>query len=461
MVQLQVAVEWHDKVFVGRYSDVRRFMALYVVVFAVTGTSQSQVAQALRVIHRFMDDLASSKLITLGSAWTENKWLPTKDSHQHAKMFIALNFVAIHAYQLTNVVTVRLGRSIRRLNVLSDYDSCFITAWKNDVNDAIHVEAKDGTTLINDLLGTTGDSDNIVTQFLCKKDATEADLSNLLSPEGQLADHVTFRDERPEPRSPLETIPEEEDEDHEDVPTEEEAYISESIKYLQGERTHEVPDPDPYVQPANEQFAKEWEHQRLNPLPERDESGNQYVAIDCPGHTRKLVSDLTPVAGDVVTFRAYVAGTKKAVIETDADLLTSEEYQLNKGLVKEAVQAEFQTWLDHKCFTRRTRKGVRNLLYVRWVGKWKYVKDPKANNEKKRISRMRLMFLGFKDRDANFHATFAGTSSRVGHRIIVSEAVSRGWKMTATDVSKAFLKGVSYEELAKDTKDHYAKLVSN
>ena len=34
---------------------------------------------------------------------------------------------------------------------------------------------------------------------------------------------------------------------------------------------------------------------------------------------------------------------------------------------------------------------------------------------------------------------------------MVSEAVVRGWKLTTIDVKKAFLKGVTYEELAKQT----------
>ena len=167
---------WSDKkVILVRYPDVRRFMAYFVDVFAVTQSSQSPVSQALRVIERFLADLSPNKLITLGSVWSENKLLPTKDTKQHANIVVALNFVARHAYQLNNVVTVRIGRGIRRLSVMPGYDACYITAWKEHVNDAIHVEAEDGTTQMNDLLGSTGDSDNRVIQFLCKGDAPEAE----------------------------------------------------------------------------------------------------------------------------------------------------------------------------------------------------------------------------------------------------------------------------------------------
>ena len=161
--------------------------------------------------------------------------------------------------------------------------------------------------------------------------------------------------------------------------------------------------------------------------------------MESPGDTRKLITDLVPAPGEIVTLRAYTAGNKKAVIETNTDLLTKEEFLEHKELVQEAVNAELQTWIDHKCFERRPRQGVRNLLDVRWVGKWKYVKDPKCNNEKKRTIRMRLTLRGFKDKDAQNLATFAGTYSRVGQRIVVSESVNHGWRMAAVYVKKAFL----------------------
>ena len=58
---------------------------------------------------------------------------------------------------------------------------------------------------------------------------------------------------------------------------------------------------------------------------------------------------------------------------------------------------------------------------------------------------------GFKDRDKGNVATYAGTSQRYSQRVLVSEAVLRGWPFATSDVSKAFLQGVTYEELAELT----------
>ena len=53
--------------------------------------------------------------------------------------------------------------------------------------------------------------------------------------------------------------------------------------------------------------------------------------------------------------------------------------------------------------------------------------------------------------DASWLETFAGTSSRLGQRLVTSEAAMRGWHMVALDVEKAFLNGVAYKELAEVT----------
>ena len=47
--------------------------------------------------------------------------------------------------------------------------------------------------------------------------------------------------------------------------------------------------------------------------------------------------------------------------------------------------------------------------------------------------------------------TYSGTTSRLCQRLVVSEAVIRGWPMAAIDVRKTLLKGITYKELAAMT----------
>ena len=71
----------------------------------------------------------------------------------------------------------------------------------------------------------------------------------------------------------------------------------------------------------------------------------------------------------------------------------------------------------------------------------------------KRIIRSRLTVRGFKDADKGYIDSYAGTSSRGSQKLLVSEAAARGWDICASDISKAFLQGVTYEELAELTGD--------
>ena len=180
---------------------------------------------------------------------------------------------------------------------------------------------------------------------------------------------------------------------------------------------------------------------------------NPYVDLLFPDEYAKLLVDAPPAQGGCERLRVYLSaqGPKKAIVDRDTDLLTPEEYQRHAKEVAAAVLEELKIWIAHECFTRRPRRGARNILDVRWVGKWKWVKNKEGG--KTRIIRMRMTLRGFKDREAEGLDTYAGTSSRLSQRIVVSEAVCQGWSMTTIDVKKAFLKGISYEELAKTTSE--------
>ena len=140
---------------------------------------------------------------------------------------------------------------------------------------------------------------------------------------------------------------------------------------------------------------------------------------------------------------------KKMVVETNTDLLTREELYKHREEVQAAIVCELQTWLKYKCFKRRPRAGARNIVDCKWVIKWKMEVLPNGKN--RRIIRARLTLRGFKDMDAANLERYAGTSQRYSQRLVVSEAANRKWSLVSTDISKAFLQGVTYEELAKIT----------
>ena len=77
------------------------------------------------------------------------------------------------------------------------------------------------------------------------------------------------------------------------------------------------------------------------------------------------------------------------------DDLTREDYTKFSSKVRDAVKAELKTWIEHKCFEMIPRKGARNILDVRWVGKCKKLKHPTMPNKMVWGIRMRMTQRGF------------------------------------------------------------------
>ena len=103
--------------------------------------------------------------------------------------------------------------------------------------------------------------------------------------------------------------------------------------------------------------------------PESDAEGNCYVDMLFPDEYHKLILDGPPGDG-CARLRVYTSSSsKKAVVERDTDLLTPDEFRIHAKEVAAATHEELKIWIDHGCFTRRSRQGARNILDVRWVGK--------------------------------------------------------------------------------------------
>ena len=185
--------------------------------------------------------------------------------------------------------------------------------------------------------------------------------------------------------------------------------------------------------------------------PGTDGSGKEFVEILLPDNAAKLIMSAPPAAGYCARLRVYIATqTKQAVVERDDHILTPDEQYKHAKEMAAAIKEELLVWVKHHCFRRRRRYTARNILDVRLVTKWKKVKAA-TGSDMVWIIRVRMTLRGFKDLDAGWMDTFAGTSSRLGQRLVASEAAIQGWPMVALDVKKAFLKGITYAQLAEIT----------
>ena len=123
--------------------------------------------------------------------------------------------------------------------------------------------------------------------------------------------------------------------------------------------------------------------------------------------------------------------------------------------------SELRTWARLKCFSRRNRAMAKNIIDCRWVIMRKHevaavsVADASkqfgASTVPKRVVCCLLTVRGFKHRDAQNLDSYAGTSQRYSQRLVCPEAAHRGWPICTSDISKAFLQGVTYEELSSLT----------
>lgn len=151
-----------------------------------------------------------------------------------------------------------------------------------------------------------------------------------------------------------------------------------------------------------------------------------------------------PWEGEHVEMRFYENHTRKTIIERSDDLLTDQEVRENAQAVFQAMLDELLTWNSFKCFKRIPKGETKCVIDCKWVLKWKV-----KNGERK--IRARLCLRGFKETGADGESNYSATATRLSQRILVSEAALRGWVLASTDVPKAFLQGVSYQELAETT----------
>ena len=146
----------------------------------------------------------------------------------------------------------------------------------------------------------------------------------------------------------------------------------------------------------------------------------------------------------------------QAVIKREFDNLTKEEIIQYAKLVNEAKLEELKRWHSLECFVRMPRHKARNKVDGTWVLKWKKVrKEVNGQNSWVRIIKARLTARGFKDAQAfeDNIKTYSGTASKWSQRAVNAHAAQMQYTLFSMDISAAFLKGMTYREIAKVTGD--------
>ena len=485
----QVIIRWQNGDLYCKYADVRRFLDFAGLVFA-TGHCMAVLepgpkAQVLEILETYYRHLGTSHLETFGYWMQDGKWRVTAATHKHKRVALAADYALRNLFHIDRAFAVRMGKGIQRFPACEHAAQAVIICWLNYPNDytvhelegapAIATVELVGTEwqkfwylqvlvshsddqLLSDLAappnaghGSDGSASDAEADASGRTDATDPDRLSTIDeePEDGTVLNVLHRslddDEIAEVRTLLATIPEDKD-----------LALPHQREPSGWNRPPEQVPPCALVPEAWHFLVAGADPEGTYAQPEVDAEGNAYVEILFPGDFHKLILDGPPEAtlpGGCARLRVYTAQAKRAVVERDTDLLTADEFKQHAKAVAAATYEELKIWIDHDCFTRRPRRGARNVLDVRWVGKWKWVKSKEDPSKKVRIIRMRMTLRGFKDTEAEGLNTYAGTTSRVSQRVVTSEAVCRGWTLSTIDVKKAFLKGITYAELAATTNE--------
>ena len=175
-------------------------------------------------------------------------------------------------------------------------------------------------------------------------------------------------------------------------------------------------------------------------------STDDYLEIEFSPEMAKLVIDAPPVAADevlVVFLSKTGANKKKMMVEKNYDNLSAADVRRDWHLVEPAIRKEVKCFDDNGTFTLQLRSEAHNVCSSRWVFKYKSIDNV-------RTVKARLTIRGFEDMSVS-EDNYAGTATRWSQRVIASVAVQRVWRIFVTDVSTAFLRSMSFSDMAKDS----------
>ena len=438
-----IKVEFKNKEYLVSPGDLRRSLTFFALLIAPHLTNLHD--RAIQTIRRWLATTKPGRIYTFGMVRTSestrektpnHEWMCSRDSTLYPVMHSALANLAEVTLGLTEVAAYRVGTGMSSIPGVSDYATTSMMTWhKNEPSDyTFHDIPMPQSVSLRDTFGEQWQDIRWI-QFHTLSDDGFPAIEEVDTPAGEATPRPQPSADRFQPT--LDTIPEGSRETS--VPSEPELEALFASLALEDVVERE---PDEPVRVTH------GDHAQVAVVPDALYHVRSAVyAADRPVDAARIIKEYEPEPEEVLL--AAPPAHKKQVIERDTDLLTPAELETHAEAVKAAMISELKTWAKLKCISRRPRAGARNIVDSRWVYKWKWEKQADGNDI--RIIRARLTCRGFKDHDASTLETYAGTAQRCSQRLLCSTAVNHGWRIMACDVPKAFLQGVTYEELAERT----------
>ncbi|CAE7222318.1 unnamed protein product [Symbiodinium sp. CCMP2592] len=476
--QVQVQAAGHTRTY--RSQDVR--LTLLVLYSA---NQPSAWPECMQTVTDALLALLPGQSVLFGFANSPTGGLTlSKAARQAPQVLHALDFLFNNCWRLAETLGARLARGAKSLSAVSHASHSTLIWWRASVDEDVQFSSLQGTKVdLVELLGNSYSSSLVVQalhsadQEITLADACDeaADVNHELASEPALPGSDTEHQSVHTPQGPLSAISEGREEEEafasflatsitqppevaealrvmfalSESETLEEASVAQELDYGPyfepfDASTLTMPQPYAHYHAAQVAFS---EHESFD---YRDQAGNKCVELWFTRDMAKVVGDDSRLEPDqTYVLRMYAAGYRQAVIQRETDLLTPEDMRRHQPLVAAAALEELHTWNKYRCFKRVPRSTAHNVMDSKFVAKWKVVKD--AQGKPQRIVRMRLALRGFKDLREGLE-NFAATGSRQSQRLLSSEvACHSGWKLVAVDVAKAFLQGMSYQEMSELT----------
>ena len=165
-----------------------------------------------------------------------------------------------------------------------------------------------------------------------------------------------------------------------------------------------------------------------------------YMRLFLDGVAPRVITE--SLQQDALVVMSFLGEHTTAVVEREHNVLGLGEARANRSKCLQAMYDELERWRSLGTFRRIPLSQAKNVCDSRWVLKWKKISDTVKE------IRCRLTVRGFRDLQGPSLETFSATASRGSQRLVVSIGVQRQWALFGLDVAQAFLKGLTFDQLA-------------
>ena len=463
-----LSANFQGRVYNIKLGDLRRSL----ITFVFYAPKDPSVMQPWVYLVDFAEQL--NGCIRLG--WTRtsgnaSRWVPLSANSKHARAFSALMHVARYVLHLPNCIGGRVGHNVRKLEAVS-CDSAVLIVW--NIGKFSEHSFLEGTATericFDELWGSTWPNSCFIQLLLVSAEEYDNRRDVDMPPQGDplFEERTTMLDSRLLKRKA--DNPDTEERPHKSIAIDDNAPLTEEERAaLELSAAASVPVPSS-AGDSVDHLSDDDSEVSLPVLP-----GDPPICIDdCPpdaqhylvgGFTRPNLSDidlesplelaffkpqpklqvsLPSLTRPLLEDECFVMNGSESVIVKEYNILSLAEARKHHIACKEAMLAELTRWHQMGAWKRMPRNKARNILDSRWVLKWKLKNAIK-------LIQARLTARGYKDRQSLNMETFSATTSRWGQKFLLVIIMQMGWELVSMDVSQAFLRGVTFQQLSEET----------